>query len=135
MRCHCYLIAGALLGFAVMLIVSVVAGIEKGGAFIGGTLLNMAVFGAMVSYVLQALSFILLRQKMPHIERPYRSPFGIPGAALTIVIAAVTLYYQLSDPVYRTGVYSSPAGTGCGSSISPPSGGTSWCCRRKKNSP
>lgn len=102
---HVALIAGALLGFAVMLIVWFVAGIEKGGAFIGGTLLNMAVFGAMISYVLQAVSFILLRQKMPHIQRPYRSPFGIPGAVLTIVIAVVTLYYQLSDPVYRTGVY------------------------------
>ena len=101
---HVALIAGAVLGFAVMLIVWFVAGVEAGGAFIGGTLLNMAVFGAMVSYVLQAVSFILLRRNMPDIARPYRSPFGIPGAVLTIVIALVTLYYQLSDPVYRVGV-------------------------------
>ena len=71
---------------------------------IGGTLLNMAVFGAMLSYVMQALSFILMRKNMAHIERPYKSPFGVPGAVATIVIAFVTIYYQLSDPIYRSGV-------------------------------
>ena len=69
----------------------------------------MAVFGAMISYAFQGLSFILLRQKMPNIERPYRSPLGIPGAAVTVVIALVTLYYQLQDPVYRNGVYAALA--------------------------
>jgi ethanolamine permease len=42
---------------------------------------------------------------MPNIKRPYRSPLGIPGAVVTVVIAVVTIYYQLQDPVYRTGVY------------------------------
>jgi ethanolamine permease len=65
----------------------------------------MAVFGAMFSYILQAVSFILLRRNMPHIERPYRSPFGIPGAMVTIFIGLLTVYFQLSDPVYRAGVY------------------------------
>ena len=37
--------------------------------------------------------------------RPYRSPLGNVGALLTVVIALVTLYYQLQDPVYRNGVY------------------------------
>jgi ethanolamine permease len=68
-------------------------------------LLNMAVFGAMISYAMQGLSFILLRRNLPAVERPYRSPLGSPGAAVTIVIALVTLYYQLQDPVYRNGVY------------------------------
>ena len=35
---------------------------------------HMAVFGAVISYVLQMLSFILLRRRLPEIERPYRSP-------------------------------------------------------------
>ncbi len=60
----------------------------EGGAMIGATLLNMAVFGAMISYAFQGVSFILLRKNMPNIERPYRSPLGIPGAAATVVIAA-----------------------------------------------
>lgn len=101
---HAALIAGACMGFAVLMAVFLVAGGEKGGAFIGGTLLNMAVFGAMISYGMQALSFILLRRNLPHIERPFRSPLGVAGAAVTIVIALVTLAMQLGDPVYRDGV-------------------------------
>jgi len=65
----------------------------------------MAVFGAMISYAMQGLSFILLRRNMPNIERPYRSPLGVPGALVTVVVALVTIYYQLQDPVYRVGVY------------------------------
>ena len=64
----------------------------------------MAVFGAMLSYIMQAISFILMRKNMPHIERPYKSPFGVPGAVATIVIAIVTIWFQLSDPIYRNGV-------------------------------
>jgi ethanolamine permease len=102
---HVALYAGAIIGFSVMLAVWFAFGSEKGGALIGGTLLNMAVFGAMISYAMQGLSFILLRARMPDIERPYRSPLGNAGAAITVVIALVTIYFQLKDPVYRNGVY------------------------------
>jgi ethanolamine permease len=101
---HMALFAGTLLGFATMMILWYLLGSEKGGAIIGSTLLNMAVFGAMISYAMQGLSFILLRRNMPNIVRPYRSPLGIPGAAVTIVVAVVTLYYQLQDPVYQKAV-------------------------------
>jgi ethanolamine permease len=102
---HVALIVGAVLGFAVMLVVYTIAGQEKGGAFIGGTLLNMAVFGAMISYGMQALSYILLKVNLPSIDRPYVSPLGSAGAWLTLIIAVITLYQQLNDPVYRDGVY------------------------------
>ncbi len=98
------LIAGGLLGLAVMLLVWFTMGGEAAGAFIGGVLLNMAVFGAMFSYLLQGLTFIQLRRRFPDLERPYRSPFGVPGAVLTVVIALVTIGFQLAEPVYRTGV-------------------------------
>ena len=98
------LITLALVGLAVMLAVWFTMGGESAGAFIGGVLLNMAVFGAMFSYLLQGLTFIQLRRKFPKIERPYRSPFGVPGAVLTVAIALVTIGFQLADPVYRTGV-------------------------------
>jgi ethanolamine permease len=98
------LIAGAALGLTVMLVVWFTMGGENAGAFIGGVLLNMAVFGAMFSYLLQGLTFIQLRRSFPNIERPYRSPFGVTGAALTVIIALVTIGFQLADPVYRTGV-------------------------------
>ena len=98
------MIAGAVVGLVIMLALFFGLGTEAGSAVIGGTLLNMAVFGAMCSYIAQAISFILLRKNHPEIERPYKSPFGIPGAVLTIVIAVMTLGFQLSDPTYRAGV-------------------------------
>jgi ethanolamine permease len=104
---HMALYSGAAIGFGIMLIVWFSRGAEDSSALIGGTLLNMAVFGAMVSYAMQGLSFIRLRQVMPNIARPYRSPLGVAGAAVTVIIALVTIYYQLQDPVYRGGVYGS----------------------------
>ena len=44
-----------------------------------GALLYMAVFGAVISYAMQCVSFILLRRRLPNIERPYRSPVGVVG--------------------------------------------------------
>jgi ethanolamine permease len=87
-----------------MLVVWFAMGGERAGSFIGGVLLNMAVFGAMFSYLLQGLTFIQLRRRFPNIARPYRSPFGVVGAALTVIIALVTIGFQLADPLYRTGV-------------------------------
>jgi ethanolamine permease len=50
------------------------------------------------------VTFLQLRRKFPNIERPYKSPFGVLGASLTAIIAVVTIYFQLTDPLYRTGV-------------------------------
>lgn len=100
---HVALLTGAVLGFVVMMTVYLLMG-EGAGAFIGAQLLNMAVFGAMISYALQAWSFILLRWRLPKIDRPYRSPLGEIGGWLTIIIALVTLYMQFQDPAYRGGV-------------------------------
>jgi len=104
---HMALYIGSALGFATMMILwfAVKGDATKSTAIIGGTLLNMAVFGAMISYAMQGLSFIVLRKNMPNIVRPYRSPVGIPGALVTIVVALVTIYYQLQDPIYRGAVY------------------------------
>jgi ethanolamine permease len=107
---HIAMIAGALLGLAVMLIIWFANGGGGGGEtqlgddIIGTVLLNMAVFGAMLSYIMQALSFIILRRNQPNIERPFRSPLGIPGAIVTIIIAAITLAYQMQDPNFFKGV-------------------------------
>lgn len=101
---HVAMAGASLVALGIMLAVWFWLGAERGTAVISGTLLNMAVFGAMCSYVLQAVSFILLRTRHAAIERPYVSPFGIPGAVATIVIALVTIGFQLVDPVYRQGV-------------------------------
>lgn len=102
---HAALIGGTVVGLAVMLIVWYAVGAESGATFIGGTLLNMAVAGAMLAYFMQGMSYIVLKTKFTHIHRPYKSPFGIFGAVACMVIAAVTLYFQFSDPSFRQGVY------------------------------
>jgi ethanolamine permease len=101
---HIAMIGGSLVALAIMLTIWFRLGADASTAIIGGTLLNMAVFAAMCSYVLQAVSFILLRLDHPHIERPYWSPFGVAGAAVTIVLALITIGFQFLDPVYRQGV-------------------------------
>jgi len=101
---HMALFAGTALGLVTMLILWFTTGAKRGDV-IGAILLNMAVFGAMISYAMQGLSFIVLRTKMPDIVRPYRSPLGVFGATMTIVIALVTLWYQLQDPKYQKAVY------------------------------
>ena len=98
------LFTGSLVGYVVMLVVWFAQGGTAAGAFIGGTLLNMAVFGAMFSYLLQGLTFLQLRRRFPNIERPYRSPFGVLGASLTVIIAIVTIGFQLTDPLYQEGI-------------------------------
>jgi ethanolamine permease len=102
---HVAMIAGSIVGLAIMIIMWFSLGGEKAGSLIGSVLLNMAVFGAMLSYIAQAVSFILLRQNHSHINRPYVSPLGIPGAIVTIIIAVVTLLYQIQDPNFSKGVF------------------------------
>jgi ethanolamine permease len=104
---HMALFAGTALGYGTMLILwFVLAGDEaKRGVVLGEILLYMAVFGAMISYAMQGLSFVVLRVRMPNIVRPYRSPLGIFGASLTIIIAIVTIGFQLTSDKYRTALY------------------------------
>ena len=101
---HVALVAGSGVALALMLALWFGMGAEKGAAVIQGMLLNMAVAGAMLSYLLQAVSFIVLRRRLPLLARPYRSPLGMTGAVITMVIAATTLVFQLLDPVFVSGV-------------------------------
>jgi ethanolamine permease len=75
----------------------------------GAKLINIAVFGATVSYVLMMLSHIVLRRREPDLERPYRTPGGIAtsGVALVLALAAVVATF-IVDPVaalIMVGVY------------------------------
>jgi ethanolamine permease len=103
---HVALIAGAVAGYLVALLVWYLS--RQGGtaaAQVVAALLYMAVFGAVISYAMQCLSFILLRMKLPNIERPYRSRWGIPGAAIAGIIAVVSLVTMFTNDDYRPGLY------------------------------
>jgi ethanolamine permease len=103
---HVALIAGGVVGYALAVLIYQLG--KQEGELAGkivGALLYMAVFGAVISYAMQCLSFILLRRKLPNINRPYRSPVGPIGAGIAGVIAVVSLISLYSNEDYRPGVY------------------------------
>jgi ethanolamine permease len=57
----------------------------------GAMLLNMAVFGATVSYVLMMVSHIVLRRREPDLPRPYRTPGGVVTTGVALVLAAAAV--------------------------------------------
>jgi ethanolamine permease len=57
----------------------------------GAVLLNMAVFGATVSYVLMMISHIVLRRREPDLPRPYRTPGGTATTGVALVLAAAAV--------------------------------------------
>ena len=57
----------------------------------GDLILNMAVFGAALSYVLMMISHIVLRVREPEMKRPYRTPGGIITTGFALVVAIVAL--------------------------------------------
>ena len=93
------LLGGAALGYALALILEY-SDIES----VGAALLTMAVFGAVISYLMQMISFVLLRRNQPGIERPYRSPIGEAGAIVAGALAAVSLVALFFNADYRPGV-------------------------------
>ncbi len=95
------LVAGSILGLAAALAIYLSG--QKGA--VGAVLLNMAVFGAVIAYILQMASFILLRIRLPSIERPYVSPLGLTGAAVAAGIAAITLVTLFLNPDYNRSVW------------------------------
>ncbi len=65
----------------------------------GATMINIAVFGATVSYVLMMLSHIVLRSREPDLERPYRTPGGVvtSGVALVLAVLAVVATFLVDE--------------------------------------
>jgi ethanolamine permease len=98
------LVAGAVIGFGLALLLDQATKNEWLGGDLSAALLSMAVGGAVVSYFLQMVSFILLRRNLPNIERPYRSPVGIWGAAIGALIALISLAALFWRDDYRPGV-------------------------------
>ncbi|NIZ89556.1 amino acid permease [Kineococcus rubinsiae] len=93
------LLAGAVIGFAALLVVQF-SGSEAAGSIV----LNIAVWGAVIAYVLQMVSFVLLRRRFPDAERPYRSPVGVPGAVLAGVLALLVFFGFLFNATYRPAI-------------------------------
>lgn len=100
---HVALIVGAVAGYVVALL------IEYGQAFfgdvpVGGVLLNMAVFGAVIAYLMQMAAYLKIKS-ITSLDRPYESPLGRGGAIIAGGIAAITLVFLFVNPDYRPGIY------------------------------
>lgn len=91
------LVVGAVIGFLALVIVQAAGGDASPA---GAIVLNIAVWGAVLAYFLQMVSFIILRRKFPHAERPYRSPWGLFGAYSAAVIAAIVFVGLLLNPTF-----------------------------------
>jgi ethanolamine permease len=80
-----------------------------GGSASGARLLNIAVFGATISYALMMLSHIVLRRREPDLDRPYRTPGGVAtsGVALVLAVLAViaTFIVDVRAALITLGVY------------------------------
>lgn len=74
-------------------------------SLVGKSLLSMAVFGAVISYAMVMLSYIKLRITRPNMPRPYRSPLGIPGAVVGLVLSLIALLATFADVAARPGVW------------------------------
>ncbi|MFI2212761.1 ethanolamine permease [Streptomyces sp. NPDC020141] len=57
----------------------------------GARMLNIAVFGATISYALMSLSHIVLRRREPELPRPYRTPGGVLTSSTAFVLALSAL--------------------------------------------
>ncbi len=95
------IILGAGIGFACAVVIQF-AGDDS---LVGKSLLSMAVFGAVISYAMVMLSFIKLRITRPNMPRPYRSPLGIPGAVVGLVLSLIALLATFADEAARPGVW------------------------------
>jgi ethanolamine permease len=98
---HVALIAGGAVSLGLALVMKYYTAVPS----VGAALLNMAVFGAVISYAMQGLSFYILRRDFPTIERPYVSPLGNFGAFACMAIALLTLIFMFLNEAYRPGLY------------------------------
>ena len=57
----------------------------------GSLILNVAVFGACVSYALMNLSHILLRKKYPNMARGYKTPGGVVTTSIAFVLSCIAI--------------------------------------------
>ena len=100
------LVVGAVIGFAALLSIEVLTAVdaEGAGAVAGAIVLNIAVWGAMLAYMMQAVSFLILRRKLPKLKRPYVSPWGVPGAWAAAIIAGISFVGYLINPAFQTAI-------------------------------
>lgn len=99
------LVTGAVIGFVVLVGVDLISKhVDSWADTASAIVLNIAVWGAVLAYLLQMVSFVILRQKFPDAVRPYRSPVGNAGAIVAGIIAAVTFVGLFLNEAYQDAI-------------------------------
>lgn len=99
------LLVGAVVGFIALVVLDVLAALDEGASTLAGAIvLNIAVWGAVLAYFLQMVSFVILRRKFPNASRPYRARWGIPGAVIAAAIAALIFLGFLLNPTFQPAI-------------------------------
>jgi ethanolamine permease len=100
------LLVGAVIGFVALVVLDLLAANDPDGAGLvaGAIVLNIAVWGAVLAYFLQMVAFVILRRKLPDVERPYVSPWGVPGAVIAAAIAALIFFGFLLNPTFQPAI-------------------------------
>lgn len=96
---HFALIAGAIIGLLSAVMID-----QFGSGMVGAALLNMAVFGAVISYAAVMFAYIKLKRSRPNLLRPYQSPLGSAGAYVGALLAILSLAATFAVRDYRPGV-------------------------------
>jgi ethanolamine permease len=95
---HRALILSAVVGFVIALICSIDT------KTVGAALLSMSVFGAVISYAVVMAAYIKLKISRPDMPRPYKSPLGMAGAVVGVVLALFGLAATMAVESNRPGV-------------------------------
>ena len=100
------LVVGGVVGFLILIFVLIVLPLisADAAAAASGIILLVAVFGAVISYVMQMVSFIVLRKKFPNAKRPYKSPVGVAGAVVAGLIAVAAFLGIVLNETFRPAV-------------------------------
>jgi ethanolamine permease len=98
------LVVGAVIGFVALVVLEALASVEGVGAVAGAIILNIAVWGAVLAYFLQMVSFIILRRKFPDAKRPYKSPWGLGGAYVAAGIALLVFFGLLINVTFQPAI-------------------------------
>ncbi len=94
---HVALWGGAAFGFICAVL------IDQFSETVGAALLNMAVFGAVLSYIIMMLSYFKIKKL--DISRPYKSPGGNIFAGTALLLSFVAFFACFSLEEYRAGVF------------------------------
>ena len=100
------LVVGGVIGFVLLVVVdAITATADKGVSAAAGAIeLNIAIWGAVVSYLMQMIAFVVLRRRFTNAVRPYKSPTGVVGAVIAGVISLAIFIAFLFNPGYQIAI-------------------------------